>query len=141
MYSRWRCGEGNRRRDLLHHSDGGVQCTALSFGKRLEVAGIVPSMGRAGSALDIAISESFVSTLKYELIHPSSLPDPGDRQEHCFRVSGSLLQPRRRLRSSLGYMSPLGLRGDHEGRSYRGLAKNCPLDRGNSTFEGHSPGA
>lgn len=35
---------------LVHHSGRGTQYTALSFGKRLEEAGIVPSMGRAGSA-------------------------------------------------------------------------------------------
>jgi putative transposase len=43
---------------LVHHSDRGTQYTALSFGKRLEEAGIIPSMGRAGSALDNAISRS-----------------------------------------------------------------------------------
>jgi putative transposase len=37
---------------LIHHSDQGVQYTSLSFGKRLEEAGIVPSMGRVGSALE-----------------------------------------------------------------------------------------
>ena len=63
---------------LIHHSDRGdrgAPCTALSFGKRLEEAGIVPSMGRAGSALDNAISESFVSTLKSE-IGVSHYPSP-----------------------------------------------------------------
>jgi putative transposase len=48
----------------IHHSERGAQYTALSFGKRLEQAGIVPSMSGVGSALDNAISESFVSTLK-----------------------------------------------------------------------------
>jgi putative transposase len=52
---------------LIHHSDRGAQYTALSFGKRLKKAGIVPSMSRVGSALDNAISESFVSTLKSEI--------------------------------------------------------------------------
>ena len=52
---------------LIHHSDRGAQYTALSFGKRLEQAGIVPSMSRVGSALDNAISESFVCTLKSEI--------------------------------------------------------------------------
>lgn len=59
---------------LVHHSDRGTQYTALSFGKKLEEAGIVPSMGRTGSALDNAISEAFVSTLKCELIHPWRFP-------------------------------------------------------------------
>jgi putative transposase len=48
---------------LVHHSDLGLQYTANSFGKRLEDVGIVPSMGRAGTALDNAMAESFVATL------------------------------------------------------------------------------
>jgi putative transposase len=42
----------------------GVQYTAISFGKRLEEVGIVPSMGRTGTALDNAMAESFIATLK-----------------------------------------------------------------------------
>lgn len=54
---------------LVHHSDRGSQYTALSFARRLEEARILPSMGRTGTALDNAMAESFVSTLKTELIH------------------------------------------------------------------------
>jgi putative transposase len=54
---------------LIHHSDQGVQYTSLSFGKQLEEAGIVPSMGSVGSALDNAMAESFVATLKTELLY------------------------------------------------------------------------
>ena len=39
---------------LVHHSDQGVQYTALSFSQRLREVGITPSMGRTGSALDNA---------------------------------------------------------------------------------------
>jgi putative transposase len=39
---------------LVHHSDRGAQYTAISFGKRLAEVGIVPSMGRTGTALDRA---------------------------------------------------------------------------------------
>jgi len=49
---------------LVHHSDQGVQYTALSFSERLREVGIKPSLGRSGSALDNAMAESFVSTLK-----------------------------------------------------------------------------
>jgi putative transposase len=59
---------------LVHHSDRGVQYTSLSFGKRLEEAGIVPSKGRAGSALDNAISEIFVASLKCELLYGHRFP-------------------------------------------------------------------
>jgi putative transposase len=43
---------------LIHHSDQGVQYTSLSFGNRLEEAGIIPSMGSVGSAYDNAMAES-----------------------------------------------------------------------------------
>jgi transposase InsO family protein len=51
-----------------YRSFHGVQYTAISFGKRLEEVGIVPSMGRTGTALDNAMAESFLATLKTELL-------------------------------------------------------------------------
>jgi putative transposase len=59
---------------LIHHTDRGSQYTALSFGKRLEEVGIAPSMGRTGSALDNAMAESFISTLKAELVDRHRFP-------------------------------------------------------------------
>ncbi len=59
---------------LVHHSDRGVQYTSLSFGKRLEDQGVLPSMGRVGSAYDNALAESFIATLKCELLYRSSWP-------------------------------------------------------------------
>ncbi len=59
-----------------HHSDRGVQYTAISFGNRLAEVGIVPSMGRTGTALDNAMAESFIATsLKTELVHRRRFPD------------------------------------------------------------------
>jgi putative transposase len=45
---------------LVHHSDRGVQYTSPSFGKRPEDEGLLPSMGRVGSAYDNALAESFL---------------------------------------------------------------------------------
>ena len=90
---------------LVHHSDRGVQYTALSFGKKLEEAGIVPSMGRAGSALDNAISESFISTLKCELVHDRRFPTREAARSAVFEYLEAFYN-RRRLHSSLGYVSP-----------------------------------
>lgn len=89
---------------LIHHSDRGSQYTALSFGKRLEEAGIVPSMGRVGSALDNAISESFVSTLKSE-IGVSRYPSRQAARASIFEFI-ELFYNRVRRHSSLGYLSP-----------------------------------
>lgn len=90
---------------LVHHSDRGVQYTSLSFGKRLEEAGIVPSMGRAGSALDNAISESFVASLKCELLYGHRFPSREVARIAIFDyIEGFYNRVRRH--SSLGYLSP-----------------------------------
>jgi putative transposase len=89
---------------LIHHSDRGAQYTALSFGKRLEQCGIVPSMSRVGSALDNAISESFVSTLKSE-IGVSRYPTRQAARASTFEFI-ELFYNRVRRHSSLGYLSP-----------------------------------
>ena len=89
---------------LIHHSDRGAQYTALSFGKRLEQAGIVPSMSRVGSALDNAISESFVSTLKSEIGVSRYLSRQAARTSIFEFIE--LFYNRVRRHSSLGYLSP-----------------------------------
>lgn len=91
---------------LIHHTDRGSQYTALSFGKRLEEVGIKPSMGRTGSALDNAMAESFVSTLKAELVDRHRFPTREAARVAIFEyVEGFYNRTRRH--SSLGYASPI----------------------------------
>lgn len=91
---------------LVHHSDHGSQYTALSFGKRLEEAGIVPSMGRTGTALDNAMAESFIATLKTELVHRRRFPDREVARSAIFEYLEGFYN-RRRLHSALSYQSPM----------------------------------
>jgi putative transposase len=86
-----------------------VQYTAPSFGKTLEEAGIVPSMGRAGSALDNAISESFVASLKTELLYGHRFPSREAARTAVFDYFEGFYN-RVRRHSSLGYLSPLTTR-------------------------------
>ena len=51
----------------IAHSDNGSQYTSYEYTKRLVEAGIVPSRGRTGTALDNAMAESVISTIKTEL--------------------------------------------------------------------------
>ena len=53
---------------LIAHSDNGSQYTSYEYTERLVRAGIAPSRGRTGTALDNAMAESVISTLKRELI-------------------------------------------------------------------------
>jgi putative transposase len=90
---------------LIHHTDRGAQYTALSFGKRLEEAGVVASMGRTGSALDNAISESFVASLKTELLYGHRFLSRKAARTAVFDyIEGFYNRVRRH--SSLGYLSP-----------------------------------
>ena len=52
----------------IAHSDNGSQYTSYECTERLKRAGIAPSRGRTGTALDNAMAESIMSTLKRELI-------------------------------------------------------------------------
>ncbi len=53
---------------VIFHSDKGGEYTGDVFAKACEALGVVQSMGRVGSALDNAPSESFNSTLEWEVL-------------------------------------------------------------------------
>ena len=55
--------------DLIHHSDRGSQYRSLAYGRLLRESKIMPSMGSRGDAYDNAAMESFMATIKKELIH------------------------------------------------------------------------
>jgi putative transposase len=90
---------------LVHHSDRGVQYTSVSFGKRLEDGGLLPSMGRVGSAYDNALAESFVATLKTELLYRNAWPTRRATRTAIFEYIEGFYNTRRR-HSALGYLSP-----------------------------------
>ena len=101
---------------LVHHSDQGVQYTALSFSKRLREVGITPSMGRTGSALDNAMAESFVSTLKAELVSRMEFPTRQAAKTAIFEYLETFYNTRR-LHPSLGYRSPADFEEDGMGEA------------------------
>jgi transposase InsO family protein len=90
---------------VLFHTDQGSEDTAGSFRAACTRLGIVQSMGRAGSALDNAVIESWHSTLEFEL-----------RRDHRFATRAEVRQVvaawiedynRDRRHSALGMASPL----------------------------------
>jgi putative transposase len=90
---------------LVHHSDRGMQYTSLSFGKRLEDEGLLPSMGRVGSAYDNALAESFVATSKAELLYRNTWPTRQAARTAIFEYIEGFYNTRRR-HSALDYLSP-----------------------------------
>jgi transposase InsO family protein len=88
-----------------------TQYTALSFSERLEEVGITASMGRTGTALDDAMAESFVSTLKAELASRMEFPTRQAAKSAIFEYLETFYNTRR-LHSALGYRSPADFEED-----------------------------
>ena len=53
---------------LVHHSDRGSQYTSIDFAQVLDDHDVLQSVGSVGDAYDNALAESFVDTIKTELI-------------------------------------------------------------------------
>lgn len=90
---------------LIHHSDRGSQYTSVEFGSRLREEGVLPSMGSVADAYDNSMAESFVSTIKRELIHRHSWPSRQIARSAIFEYIEGFYNTRRR-HSALGHLSP-----------------------------------
>ncbi len=90
---------------LIHHSDRGSQYTSVEFGSRLREEGLLPSMGSVADAYDNSMAESFVSTLKRELIHRHAWPSRQMVRTAVFEYIEGFYNIRRR-HSALDNLSP-----------------------------------
>ncbi|GAC1594063.1 MAG: hypothetical protein NVS3B21_15700 [Acidimicrobiales bacterium] len=68
LFTRRRADARFTSKGLVFHSDAGSQYTAISFTEALLEAGIAPSIGTVGDALDNALMESTIGLYKTELI-------------------------------------------------------------------------
>ena len=98
---------------VIHHSDKGSQYTSWAFGHRCRAAGIRPSTGTAGDALDNAMCESFFATLECELIDRHRFATKAEAQIAVFRFIEGFYNPSRR-HTSIGYMSPIEFEAAHK---------------------------
>ncbi len=90
---------------VLHHSDRGTQYTSLAFGRRCREAGVVPSMGSAGSAYDNALAEAFFATLETKLLQRQAFLSRGAARVALFDYIEGFYNSHRR-HSALRYLSP-----------------------------------
>ncbi len=91
---------------LIHHSDQGVQYACGDFQRLLARHQMVPSMSRRGNPYDNAVAESFFRTLKVELIYRRRFRTRAEAKAAIVEYI-ELFYNRRRLHSSLGYLSPI----------------------------------
>lgn len=91
---------------LLHHSDRGVQYASEDYRACLAEHGVTASMSRTGNCYDNATMEAFWSTLKLELVYRRHFATRHEATNAIFAYIEDFYN-RRRLHSSLGYLSPL----------------------------------
>jgi len=90
---------------LVHHSDRGSQYASDDFQSLLADFAITPSMSAAGDCLDNAPQESFWATLKRELIGEHRFATRDAARQAIFEYI-EVFYNRRRLHSSIGFLSP-----------------------------------
>ena len=98
--ARRRPGEG-----LLHHSDRGSQYASDGYRHLLQSHGIDCSMSGKGDCWDNAAMESFFATLKTELVNHEDYATREQARASVFEYI-EVFYNRKRLHSSLGYLSP-----------------------------------
>lgn len=91
---------------LVHHSDRGVQYASHEYVALLESRGFLISMSRTGNPYDNAKAESFMKTLKCEEVYLRQYRDAEDARASIGQFIEEVYN-RRRLHSSLGYLSPV----------------------------------
>jgi len=98
----------NRRMEkdgLIHHTDRGSPYASGDYTGDLIPRGILPSMSRSGNCYDNAPAESFMSTLKMELVPLEGYSSREEAHRSIFEYIEGFYNTWRK-HSSLGYLSP-----------------------------------
>lgn len=90
---------------LLHHSDRGVQYVAKDYQALLGRHRAIVSMSRRGNCYDNAPTESFIGSLKTELVHDADFATRSAATQAIFHYI-EVFYNRARRHSSLGYQTP-----------------------------------
>ena len=98
---------------LVFHSDRGVQYSSKKYRKLLEDNGVTASMSAPGCPYDNSCMESFFASLKKELIYRKKYSTMEEVETDIFEYI-EMFYNRKRLHSTLGYVSPVTYRLRHQ---------------------------
>lgn len=89
----------------LHHTDRGSVYCSDEYQEKLKKYGMRVSMSRKGNCYDNAVSESFFSTIKNELIYGETFRTRSEARRAIFEYI-EMYYNRQRLHQALGYQTP-----------------------------------
>ncbi len=92
--------------ELILHSDRGIQYSCHDYVGLVRGNRLVQSMSGKGNCFDNAAMESFFKTLKTELIHWERYATRDEAKKSIFEYI-EVYYNRKRMHSSIGYMSPV----------------------------------
>jgi len=110
------------------------QYASLAFGSTLRESGLLASMGSRGDAYDNAAAESFMATIKTELVKRTTFKTRDAARLALFEYIETFYNPLRR-HSSLGYKSPVEFEQIYSAEMKEAAAAQaltCPRKRVNS---------
>jgi len=93
-------------KNMIVHSDRGVQYRSTVYQKKLKHLGCRISMSRKGNCWDNAAMEAFFSRLKVELIYAENFETVKDARSGIFEYI-EVFYNRLRRHSAIGYISPI----------------------------------
>ena len=99
----------NASEQVIFHSDRGSQYTSNKVRELLSQYRFKQSMRGNGNCYDNAITETFFSTIKKELIYLTKFETKEQAKNEIFEYI-EIFYNRQRLYSSLGYLSPVEYR-------------------------------
>lgn len=89
---------------LVAHTDAGSQYTSVTYTEKVADAGMTPSIGTVGDALDNAMAEAWVATIKTELVQGRIYPSLETAEHEILGWIG--FYNHHRLHEALGDMAP-----------------------------------
>ena len=110
----WRRKPG---KELIVHSDQGVQYACDEFRKTVKKNGFIQSMSRKGDCWDNAVAESFFKTVKTEWAYHVDFQDIHHVKREAFEYL-EIFYNRERLHATLAYLSP----AEYEEKEYNKCA-------------------
>ncbi|MDN3398756.1 IS3 family transposase [Psychrobacter sp. APC 3426] len=96
----------NNPKDVIHHSDRGVQYLSISYTSRMTDSGVIASVGTKGDSYDNALAETVNGLYKTEVIHYLKQNWTGVNDVELATLEWVDWFNKTRLHSKIGYVSP-----------------------------------